>query len=137
MPRTLLPQQREKASRVDSSLAIVNVVFLLIFFFLTTGSLVEAPGLDVDLSQTSRLPIDSLPKPILILQGGGAMSLNGDPIASEDLAAALLDDPILHVLIDRKAAASELLELMGREDLFATEIRLVTLHVPLEEAARP
>lgn len=128
-----LPAPPKKSARVDSALAIVNVVLLLIFFFLATGSTVEAPTFEVDLSQTSKLPIDALPKPILIIMSGGQMSLNGAPINPDDLAGALLDDPILHVLIDRKASAQELLSLMAREDLFATEIRLVTLHVPLED----
>lgn len=113
---------------VDTSLAIVNIVLLLIFFFLATGSLMNSPNFGVALAETSELPIDLLPQPILILEAGG-YALNGEAIEPDALAAALIDDPVLHVLVDRDAPATALLELMAREDLFATEIRLVTLHL--------
>ena len=128
MARTVLPRVQRKA-RVDTSLAIINIVLLLIFFFLATGSLMNSPSFGVDISETTELPIDLLPQPILVVGPTGDFLLNGDEIASEDLADALLDDPVLHVLIDKDAPASELLDLLNRDDLLATEIRLVTLHL--------
>lgn len=125
--RTLLPPPPHR-HRVDTSLAIVNIVLLLVFFFLATGSLMNSPSFNIALSETTELPIDLLPQPILILEQGG-YALNGDPIDPDALAEALIDDPILHVLVDGEAPVGALLELMAREDLFATEIRLVTLHL--------
>lgn len=125
--RTIFPVAGRK-TRLDTSLAIVNIVLLLIFFFLATGSIMNSPDFGVDLSETSELPIDMLPQPILIVAADGSLSLNGEPIASEDLAFALIDDPVLHLMMQRDAPASDLLEILGREDLFATEIRLVTIH---------
>jgi len=113
---------------VDTSLAIVNIVLLLIFFFLATGSLMNSADFGIRLSETTELPIDLLPRPILILEGAG-YALDGEPIEPDALAGALIDDPVLHVLVDREAPADALLDLMAREDLFATEIRLVTLHL--------
>ena len=128
MPAGRLLPPKAARQPVDTSLAIVNIVLLLIFFFLATGSLMNSPNFGVALAETSELPIDLLPQPILILEPGG-YALNGEPIEPDALAAALVDDPILHVLVDRDAPAGALLELMGRDDLFATEIRLVTLHL--------
>ena len=125
--RTLLPP-KPKRNGIDTSLAIVNIVLLLIFFFLATGSLMNSPDFGIALAETSELPIDLLPQPILILEQTG-YALNGEPIEPDALAAAWIDDPVLHVLIDKEAPASALMELMAREDLFATEIRLVTLHL--------
>lgn len=132
MTRRVLPTTSQKTS-IDTSLAIVNIVLLLIFFFLATGSIMNSPDFGVDLSETTELPIDMLPQPILIVGEDGGLSLNGEPIASEDLAFNLVDDPILHLMMERDAPASMLLEILGREDLFATEIRLVTIHATPEE----
>ena len=127
MTRRVLPPVTRR-TKLDTSLAIVNIVLLLIFFFLATGSIMNSPDYGVDLSETSELPIDMLPQPILIVAPDGSLSLNGEPIASEDLAFELIDDPVLHLMMERDAPAENLLEILGREDLFATEIRLVTLH---------
>lgn len=133
MTRRILPPVRLR-TKLDTSLAIVNIVLLLIFFFLATGSIMNSPNFGVALSETSELPIDMLPQPILIVAPDGALSLNGEPIASEDLALALIDHPVLHLMMEKDAPALELLAILAREDLFATEIRLVTLHtIPGEE----
>lgn len=130
-----LPKLNSRKTNIDTSLAIVNIVLLLIFFFLATGSIMNSPDFGVDLSETTELPIDMLPQPILIVAADGSLSLNGDPIASEDLAIALIDDPVLHLMMQKDASAMDLLEIMGREDLFATEIRLVTVHAKDGEEA--
>ncbi len=133
--RRILPAVSRK-TKLDTSLAIVNIVLLLIFFFLATGSIMNSPNFGVDLSETTELPIDMLPKPILIVADDGGLSLNGEPILSEDLAIALIDDPVVHLMMQRNASAHDLIEILGREDLFATEIRLVTVHVDEPEAGQ-
>src|SRR6056297_4358375 len=124
--RRILPSQ-ERHIQLDVSLAIVNIVLLLIFFFLATGSLMNAPTYGVDLSETEELPIEILPKPILILGRAGQMSLDGLPIESDALAAAIEGAPLLHVLTDRVAPAQELVDLLTRPYLAETEVKLVTI----------
>lgn len=131
MPRQILPP-RSKRVQLDASLAIVNIVLLLIFFFLATGSLLNSPSYGVDLSETEDLPIDTLPQPILIVEETGALSLNGQPVAEELLATAIEGEPVLHVLIRRDAPAMDLLDLLSRPDLEDVELRLVTIHSPDE-----
>lgn len=132
MTRRILPGQTPK-TKLDAALAIVNIVLLLIFFFLATGSIMNSPDYGVALSETTELPIDMLPQPILIVGTDGDLSLNGQPIASEDLALELIDDPVLHLMMEKDASALELLDILAREDLFATEIRLVTVHAKTGE----
>ena len=124
--RRILPSQ-ERRIQLDVSLAIVNIVLLLIFFFLATGSLMNAPTYGVDLSETEELPIEILPKPILILDRAGQMSLDGLPVKSDALAAAIDGAPLLHVLIDRVAPAQGLVDLLTRPELEATVVKLVTI----------
>lgn len=117
-----------QGNKVDSGLAIVNIVLLLIFFFLTTGSLSNSTTVTVSLPETTELPLDLLPKPLLTVSVEGALTLDGVPIERGSLAEALVDDPMLHVLADREANAGELLDLIAAEELIAVQVRLVTVH---------
>lgn len=116
---------------MDVSLAIVNIVLLLIFFFLATGRLLNPAGAAMDLSETRELPLDQLPEPILVINKDGSWALNGTEIAPENLDLALSDMPqpvVLYLLIDRTSPANTLLAVINRPELQETEVRLVTLH---------
>lgn len=128
MSRTRLPEPR-RGKAIDSSLAIVNIVLLLIFFFLTTGSLMSSRTIEVNLPDTTELPLDLLPSPLLTVEADGALTLEGEPIEIDGLADALVDSPLLHVLADRELGAEMLLTLLDDANLIAVEVRLVTLHI--------
>ena len=132
--RNRLAPARE-GNKMDSGLAIVNIVLLLIFFFLTTGSLSNSTTVTVSLPETTELPLDLLPKPLLTVSVDGDLTLDGVPIERGSLAAAMVDDPMLHVLADREANAGALLDLIAAEDLIAVQIRLVTVHRKATEDA--
>lgn len=127
MLRRLLPDKPRRRD-VDTSLAIVNIVLLLIFFFLITGALSNSSSFGVDIARTRELPIEILPQPILVIGADQTLELNGEPIERADLSAALVNDLVVHVLLDRDAFVSDLLALLEDEALTATEVRLVTLH---------
>ena len=134
LKRTRISTGRDRA-KIDSSLAIVNIVLLLIFFFLTTGSLSNSATVTVSLPETTELPLDLLPKPLLTVSTEGDMELDGVPIERGTLADALVDDPLLHVLADRESNAGELFDLIASENLIAVQVRLVTVHRKGEEEA--
>lgn len=125
--RRILPL-KTRHMQADTSLAIVNIVLLMLFFFLATGSLMNSPSFGVDLSETADLPIDQLPRPVLIIGANGELRLNDVPVASDLLATAVQDLTLLHVLIAREAPAQELLDLLARPGLDHLDIRLVTIH---------
>jgi biopolymer transport protein ExbD len=126
--KPLLPPR--KKSEMDVSYAIVSIVFLLMFFFLLTGQMQNQTAQGMALAETSELPLDRLPSPILIVGEAGAWALDGKPVAPDLLALALqdLEQPvILHVLIGKEAPADALLAVVTRPDLANIELRLVTL----------
>ncbi|WP_298262206.1 biopolymer transporter ExbD [uncultured Litoreibacter sp.] len=129
--RNTLPKTQRKFP-LDFSLTTVNIVLLLIFFFLVSGSLVETEELTVDLAETSELPLDRLPRPLLLMDVDDKLRLNGDPVTSDTLLSALTPllnptAPRLHILADRDVAAGTLVTLIQRPDLRGIEIKLVTL----------
>lgn len=129
--RNTLPKTVRKIP-LDFSLTTVNIVLLLIFFFLVSGSLIETEELSVDLAETSELPLDRLPRPLLLMDVGDKLRLNGNLITPDTLQATLTpllnpDLPRLHILADRDVPAGALVSLIQRADLQGIEIKLVTL----------
>lgn len=122
-----LPPKR-KHMEMDSGLTIVNIVLLLIFFFITTGSLAPSHVIKVMLPDTTTLPLDLLPKPLLVVGADGSLTFDGVPIARGELAAAMMDFPTLHVIADRQGNAGALLDILADENLIAVQVRLVTVH---------
>ncbi|MEL6915914.1 MAG: biopolymer transporter ExbD [Pseudomonadota bacterium] len=125
---------RQPSHAPDSSLAIINIVLLLIFFFLTTGSLLNSDAVELALPETTRLDLDQLPQPLLYVDADGIMTLGETVIAPGTLNAALTDAPRLHVLADRELSAALLLQMLADERLVAVEVRLVTVHNNAGEA---
>ncbi len=123
--RLMPPRNRHP---IDSSLAIVNIVLLLIFFFLATGSIMNSRTVEVALPETTALPLDLLPKPLLTVSAAGDLALNGEPIEAGTLGPLLIDSPSLYVLADRDLSAGALLDILAGEDLLAVAVRLVTIH---------
>lgn len=124
-----LPPPRPRA-RMDISLAIVNLVLLLIFFFLISGRMDAPTGRGIDVAHTSNLPLDQLPRPVLVVPQDGDWQLDGVPVSPELLAVALdavPPDLPLHLVIDRTAPAEQLAALLGRPELASRSVRLVTV----------
>lgn len=133
--RRPLPREHEK-SELDVSLAIVNIVLLLIFFFLATGRLLNPVGPEVDLADTTELPLDQLPSPILVVMDDGSWQLDGQDVAPDFLAIALdsLEQPVtLHLLLDRAAPANSMISVLNLPELAEREVKLVTLHRRLDQ----
>lgn len=123
----ILPDRKEP-TRPDVSFAIVNIVLLLILFFLATGALVNTPDQGIQISETVDLPIDQLPPPVLIVRPDRSLVLDGNDVAAELLQQALADETVLHVLIEKTAPALDLLEVLAQPGMDRLDIRLVTVH---------
>tara|TARA_R110002095_G_scaffold123293_3_gene107165 strand:+ start:99 stop:509 length:411 start_codon:yes stop_codon:yes gene_type:complete len=125
----LVPPRRRKEA--DFSLAIVNIVLLLVFFFLITGSMVQNGEARVNLAETTNLPLERLPRPLLLIDAQGAMALDGVVMQADQVAAALGPDlpEALYLLADQSLSADRLMALTTRPDLAGVSMRLITLHI--------
>lgn len=131
-----LPPRRHGA-QIDVSLAIVNIVLLLIFFFLVTGQITtEDTGDEVNLPISRDLPLDQLPRPLLLVTAQGDWMLDGTEVAPDLLGVALdaLPQPVtLHLLLDRGAPADQLIAVLRNPAMAERSVRLVTLRERSEE----
>lgn len=125
--------QRTGRMRIDPAYAIVNIVLLLIFFFLVSGREQEIDS-QLQLAETTELPAGNAPPPTLEIISANNWILNGQPVRPELLAAALpADDQPIHLLIDRSANSGLLLQVLNRPELADRPIRLVTRRAGVKE----
>ena len=109
---------------LDFSLTSVNIVFLLLLFFLSAGTLLQEAEKNVEAPRTSTMPLDRLPRPLLIINPSGELYLDGEKTTVEGLAeqatAAQIETenpasagtPVLHVLADRALDARQALQIV-------------------------
>lgn len=130
----IVPYRRRQRIELNFSLASVNIVFLLLLFFLVAGALVQPNEAEVRAPETRTLPPDRLPRPLLVIDAAGELSLDGGPIAREALlkrVAGSEDNPaftILNIMPDRNLNAGLVLGLI--EEIRAngdTFVRVVTV----------
>lgn len=133
----------KKRPRPDFSLNIINIVFLLLLFYLTTGSMVKQNELAADVPVTSALPLEKLPRPLLLVTLRGELFIDGRQLRPDEVAAAAREAfekqkgaAFLNVLADRSMPASAFLEVMATAGASGLPLRIVTLRGhPGQEAA--
>lgn len=138
MPIIPAPPPRRKP---DFTLTMINIVFLLLLFFLTTGSLTNRNEAQADIPFTKDLPLEKLPRPLLLLAADGSLFLDGkaQPRATLTLdakaALAATGDPdaALNLLAQKEMAARDFLEVAQELRTGGVTVQIVTLH----QSAKP
>ena len=129
---------RSKRPRHDFSLTIVNVVFLLLLFYLATGSLIKQNELEAEVPFTRDLPLERLPRPLLLITETGALALDGVPVAPSELAhlarAAVEGSPFLNILPERSMSGREFLRILAALEAERVPLRIVTLRAAKDSA---
>lgn len=131
--RRILPPKRA-FMKPDASLAIVNIVLLLVLFFLTSGALIGASGTsEVDAPLTRDLAIAQLDGPTLEIRMDQTIVLNGTAVTRDQMVAGLDGVAQLFLLVDAQALAANLLAFLDDPVFDAIDVQLVTidsLHTP-------
>jgi len=102
--------QNKKKS--EPTIALINIVFLMLIFFLVAGTL--AQPLDSDLKLVNTKDLDSRPPPdALVVHEDGHLSYQGDIISSATAYAEAMDEIALRqvrLVPDRNLDADRLIE---------------------------
>lgn len=109
----------------DSTIPLINVVFLMLIFFLIAGTL--APPLDpsLDLVDTSELE-GREPPDTLVLHPDGTLSYRGTPIEPDGFMADRATGPV-RIVPDRAASGPRLIEVTSElRELGAQSVFVVT-----------
>lgn len=123
-----------KRSPQESTITLINVVFLMLIFFLIAGTL--TPPLDKDVTLISTLQSEQAEPPdALFVTKDGALRMRGAEVTAPDYVAAvrqkellLPEDPVtVKIAADRDLPAERLIAIVGElRDAGATRITVVT-----------
>lgn len=108
----LKPRKRDDQSIIP----MINIVFLLLIFFMIAGQISSLRWPEIDLPQFSLGVAATTPERLISISINGELRLNDTPIALTDVPQALADWPSdqgLTVVADRRLSAGRLNELLA------------------------
>lgn len=97
----------------EPTIALINVVFLMLIFFMVAGTIAAPMEQDLSLVQTEDLD-GTTPPDALVIRADGTLRFRGEEIASAEAYAADLpeaDRGTLRVVPDRDLPAARLVEI--------------------------
>ena len=122
-----LVQLFRPAARNDGAISMINVVFLLLLFFLIAGQIAPPLPQEVALVDTDDMP-SSPPPGGVVIHADGRMMRAGEAVSRADILAGLQSGTELRLVPDRGLPAKDLVRLVSEFRAGgAREIRLVTL----------
>ena len=122
----LAPPPRNKP---EPTIALINVVFLMLVFFLVAGQIARPADREITLIDAN-LPDANVPDDALVLRVDGTMLWRGEPTTVPDFATGQVDGPdgpALRILPDRNLAARDLIAVaVELRAITGRDIRLIT-----------
>lgn len=126
----ITPDERRRPL-LEPMLPLINVVFLLLVFFMVAGHMAQQPPVDLQTpeSEARHEPLEDMPR--LALRPGGELLFDGEPLARQRLATKgqqLLtsERPRLHA--DTRVSSKELRPvLQALRDAGFESVQLITL----------
>jgi biopolymer transport protein ExbD len=97
-------------ARAEPTIALINIVFLMLIFFLIAGSLAPRPDPDVHLVNLQDIATEP-PSDALVMLADGSLRLAGQTLPPEAAIAAVIGTERVRLLPDRAAPAIDLVTL--------------------------
>lgn len=115
--------------KTESTISLINVVFLMLIFFLISGTVAQPVDKDVTLVDTRDL-LATPPPDALVLDAAGVLTYGGQPVSPDSLPGPLAPGPendVIRIVPDRATPAPVLIALSAdlRRLGFAS-VRIVT-----------
>jgi biopolymer transport protein ExbD len=106
MNSSLRPQQRRRNSD-DNMIPLINIVFLLLIFFMIAGQISNSSHAIAAPFSASKKPIAQQPV-VLIMSADNSLSLNQTPVSLDELNASLFSEAKVWLKADKNIKAREL-----------------------------
>lgn len=121
----MIKRSRQTAKR-EPTIALINIVFLMLVFFMVAGTLAQPLSPDLTLAKASDLEGRS-PPDALILMADGTLQYRGAVLPSIENWDGITPDKPIRVVPDRAAKATDLLKLAAQlRSKNATKVLIVT-----------
>ncbi|MAY63342.1 MAG: biopolymer transporter ExbD [Rhizobiales bacterium] len=120
-----------KPRKQESTIALINVVFLMLIFFLIAGTLAPPRDPEVSFITTTREE-NAAPPDMLFIAGDGRATWRGEPVEIDSELAGWAEEhqgAAFRIAADRDLPATELVDIVGAlRTAGLTNIVLVTEH---------
>ena len=106
-------RKRKHRTRIEPTIALINIVFLMLVFFMVASTIAPPMDRDLELVRTSDLD-GRAPPDTLVVHPDGRLTYRGAPVASaQAFYAARPDDAreVVRIVPDRAVPARTLVEL--------------------------
>ncbi|WP_298676937.1 biopolymer transporter ExbD [uncultured Lentibacter sp.] len=107
-----LPRRSKLSSRREPTIALINIVFLMLIFFMVAGTLAPPLAQDLELVDTTTLE-GTQPPDALVLSADGGLHFRGESLSASEFMARLPQDERQRVRLvpDRAAPAQTLVQI--------------------------
>lgn len=133
-----LPHTRPSPYNEDNLIPLINIVFLMLIFFMVAGQIQSRDGLAIDPPFADNKPVSDTETRTLAIMADGQMVIDGKTLAPSELktylaslnkpAATNAEPPVLMIKADRLLPAAKLhATLVDVREAGFTTIRLLTL----------
>lgn len=133
--------KRPKRPADDGIVPLINIVFLLLIFFLIVGTIAPTPDIAVTYPETDKSPVSRAPVEALYVSAGGFLSYGGNSVDPDSLPALVRgvlvesDGAPLPVVVDRSLPAGDLAPVLGKIAAGgAKTVKLITLRARTGQA---
>lgn len=131
-----IPLPKSKA-REEGMLPLINIVFLMLIFFLIAGAIAPVSDFDVNLAETQKSPATNPPSDAIYVSEQGFISIAGQEVTGSELNAAMvgfaqvLDSKPLKIVADRKTDSTVLMSIVDAATRAGVaRVKLLTLRGP-------
>ena len=118
----------------DGIVPLINIVFLLLIFFLIVGTIAPSADISVAYPETEQSPVSRAPAEALYVSAGGFLSYRGTALKADELTdivradMAGREETVLPVVVDRTLPARDLAPVLGNlTEAGILKIRLITV----------
>jgi len=125
--------QRKPVMSDDRILPLINVVFMLLIFFMLAGRFSATDTFEIDPAKSTSEAQGALEEIVVLIGADGRLALGGEVISEQVLsrriaAAVAKDAPVVRLKADGRAEAAQVIAVMELiRDAGAGELKLLTL----------
>jgi biopolymer transport protein ExbD len=105
--RNLIPERRRPP---EATIALINIIFLMLIFFLVVGTISSQAANDVTLASIDDIDTQP-PSDALIMRASGILSFRGRELSVSEAVSLFEETDKVRLLPDRAAPASEVIAL--------------------------
>lgn len=132
--------RRHRRDGPDFALPMINVIFLMMLYFLVAGTISQRDELAIVPPLTQSYPPERLPRPLLVIVDRDTVLIDGRPLERGNLAAGVAVVPgiqTVNILAPRSMPADVLLDVAGELGTAGVGVRIVSLDERSAEDGAP